>query len=104
MNHTPHFATLEGRGDDIGGLLALIERGCARMMKQGGGALGQTQPHWGGLKPGVKKQILGYARQGVSLKAIASRFHCHYGTVVKVTRPLRGLKPAKYHENDDASP
>ena len=99
MNHTQHFATLDSRGSDICGLLALVERGCRRLMKEGGGSLEQPQPNWGGMKPAVKKQILGYARHGVSLQEIALRCHCHYGTVVKVTRPLRGLKPDKRHED-----
>lgn len=89
MNHTEHFATLDSRGTSMDGLLALLERGCKRLMKQGGGGLPQSLPHAGGFKPAVKRQILGYARRGMSLQAIADRVHCHYGTVVKHTRALR---------------
>jgi hypothetical protein len=93
MNHTPHFATIDDRGTPMDGLLALLERGCTRLMKQGGGALSQEQIHAGGLEQDVRHKVITLAKRGVSLQEIARRCQCHYGTVVKHTRPLRGLAP-----------
>lgn len=77
----------------MSGLLTMLERGCARLMKQGGGALPQEQIHAGGLEKNVKHKVITLAKKGVSLQEIARRCQCHYGTVVKHTRPLRGLPP-----------
>jgi hypothetical protein len=82
-----------GYSTEMVGLLDMVERGCERLMKQGGGGLSQTQVHNGiGLSKCDKtKIVIGYKR-GLSLHSIAAEIGVHYNTVVRHTRVLRNAQ------------
>ena len=89
-----HLATFDcGYSTELVGLLDMVERGCVRLMKEGGGSLPQDQVHMGkGLGKSQKtKIVIGYNR-GLSLHSIAHDLGLHYNTVVRHTRALRNAQ------------
>lgn len=80
---------------DIQGMLAMVERGCARFMRTGGGALIQDttdKVHETPIRPisiEEKQQMLALVDDGVAMTEISRILHRPYNSVARCTRRYR---------------
>lgn len=79
-------------GGSIADLLMMIERRAPVMMRVGGcGITGSEPPPYAPpLTAEVRSTIADLTRQGKDMREIAAITGCHYSTVCKHTRALRG--------------
>jgi DNA-binding NarL/FixJ family response regulator len=96
--HQPHLATLsDGSHGDLAGLLDMVERGCIRLMKTGGGALTQDGPNRAKPKhpysyrvtPEQTTLMTRMAASGKSLIQIAREIGVSANTAARHTRKSR---------------
>lgn len=88
-HHGPHQG---GFQSDLEGLMAMVERGCAKLMKAGGGPLTQEIPRRGYRNRITAKdwaRIDHEFKKGVSLMTIAREQHVSYNSVCRHTREAR---------------
>lgn len=76
----------------VEGVLAMVSRGCNRLMKTGGGTLGKNtieRPTKYLVTPEEKQQMLSLLHEGKSMTTIATIMGRPYMTVARTTRPHR---------------
>ena len=79
-------------GGEIGGLLDMIERGCHRLMKAGGGGLPRDEAYHPAITPQQKGRVLKLFSENGSVDRTAQVTGWSPATVYKLTRTLRGKK------------
>jgi hypothetical protein len=79
-------------GNEIGGFLEMIERGCLRLMKAGGGGLQRDECGHPAITPLQKGRVLNLFHAGQTVQQIAETTGWSCATVYKLTRKDRGDK------------